>query len=74
MGNYLSAQDNRRFGRTLVCGALLVYGCLRIPAAAQPTQPYTPAVHDLQEVVRKVEAQQQQILDRPEELKPPSHF
>ena len=34
----MSAQDNRRLGRTVVCGALLVYGCLRIPAAAQPAE------------------------------------
>ena len=34
----MSAQDNRRVGRALVCGALLVYGCLYIPAAGQPAE------------------------------------
>ena len=37
----MSAQHDRRTARALVCGALLVYGCLRIPAAAQ--SPHPPA-------------------------------
>jgi hypothetical protein len=65
----LSAQDNRRLGRTVVCGALLVYGCLRIPAAAQPVAPQEPELHQLQENMRYLEAQQLQILDGLEELK-----
>jgi hypothetical protein len=74
MGNQLSAQDTRRFGRTVVCGALLVYGCLRIPAAAQPAAPRTQELpqlqlQQLQEDVRQLEAQQQQILGGLDELK-----
>jgi hypothetical protein len=67
MGNQLSAQDNRRLGRTVVCGALLVYGCLRIPAAAQPVEPQAQELHKLQDDVHRLEAQQQ-ILDGLEEL------
>jgi hypothetical protein len=69
MGDPLSAQDNRRLGRTVVCGALLVYGCLRIPAAAQPVEPQEQALRQLQESVRHLEARQQQILDGLEELR-----
>jgi len=69
VGDALSAQDNRRLGRTVVCGALLVYGCLRIPAAAQSVAPQEQELHQLQENVRHLEAQQQQILDGLEELK-----
>lgn len=65
----MSAQDNRRLGRTVVCGALLVYGCLRIPAAAQSVAPQEQELHPLQENVRRVEAQQQRGLDGLEELK-----
>lgn len=65
----MSAQDNRRLGRTVVCGALLVYGCLRIPAAAQPVGPQEQALRQLQESVRHLEARQQQILDGLEELR-----
>jgi hypothetical protein len=65
----LSAQDNRRLGRTVVCGALLVYGCLRIPAAAQSVGPQEQSLRRLQENVRHLEARQQQILDGLEELK-----
>ena len=68
MGGPLSAQDNRRLGRTVVCGALLVYGCLRIPAAAQSVAPQEPQLHQLQENVHHLEAQQQQIRDGLEEL------
>jgi PBP1b-binding outer membrane lipoprotein LpoB len=69
MGGPLSAQDNRRLGRTVVCGALLVYGCLRIPAAAQSVTPQEPQMHQLQENVRHLEAHPQQVLDGLEELK-----
>jgi hypothetical protein len=69
MGNQLSAQDNRRFARALVCGALLVYGCLRIPAAAQPADQQAQALHKLQDDVRVLETQQQHILAGLEELK-----
>ena len=65
----MSAQDNRRLGRTVVCGALLVYGCLRIPAAAQPVEPQGQELHQRQESVRHLETQQQQILVGLEELK-----
>ena len=65
----MSAQDNRRLGRTVVCGALLVYGCLRIPAAAQPVEPQEQEMRQLQENVHHLEAQQQQIRDGLEELK-----
>jgi len=65
----LSAQDNRRLGRTVVCGALLVYGCLRIPAAAQPVEPQEQELHQRQGNVRHLEARQQQILDGLEELR-----
>ncbi len=65
----MSAQDNRRLGRTVVCGALLVYGCLRIPAAAQSVAPQEQELHQLQENVHRLEARPQQILDRLEELK-----
>jgi PBP1b-binding outer membrane lipoprotein LpoB len=65
----LSAQDNRRLGRTVVCGALLVYGCLRIPAAAQSVAPQEQELHQLQENVRHLETRPQQILDGLEELK-----
>jgi hypothetical protein len=58
MGNQLSAQDNRRVGRALVCGALLVYGCLRIPAAAQPAAPHAQELQKLRQDVRHLEAQQ----------------
>ena len=68
VGDPLSAQDNRRLGRTVVCGALLVYGCLRIPAAAQPVAPQEQELHQLQENVHHLEAQQQQIRDGLEEL------
>jgi hypothetical protein len=64
----LSAQDNRRLGRTVVCGALLVYGCLRIPAAAQPVGPQEQELHQRQETVRHLEALQRQILAGLEEL------
>jgi hypothetical protein len=47
----------------------LVYGCLRIPAAAQSVAPQEQELHQLQENVRHLEAQQQQILDGLEELK-----
>jgi hypothetical protein len=47
----------------------LVYGCLRIPAAAQPVEPQEQELRQLQETVRRLEAQQQQILDGAEELK-----
>jgi hypothetical protein len=47
----------------------LVYGCLRIPAAAQPVAPQEPELHQLRENVRYLEAQQPQILDGLEELK-----
>jgi hypothetical protein len=53
----------------VVCGALLVYGCLRIPAAAQPVAPQEQELHQLQENVRHLEARQQQILDGLEELR-----
>jgi hypothetical protein len=53
----------------VVCGALLVYGCLRIPAAAQPVEPQEQKLHQLQESVRHLETQPQQILDGLEELK-----
>jgi outer membrane murein-binding lipoprotein Lpp len=69
MGGPLSAQDNRRLGRAVVCGALLVYGCLRIPAAAQPVEPQEQALRQLQESVRHLEARQQQIPDGLEELR-----
>jgi hypothetical protein len=69
VGGPLSAQDNRRLGRTVVCGALLVYGCLRIPAAAQSVEPQEQALRRLQENVRRLEAQPQQILDGLQELK-----
>jgi outer membrane murein-binding lipoprotein Lpp len=69
MGGPLSAQDNRRLGRAVVCGALLVYGCLRIPAAAQPVAPQEQELRQLQESVRHLEARQQQVLDGLEELK-----
>ena len=65
----MSAQDNRRLGRTVVCGALLVYGCLRIPAAAQPVEPQEQELHQLQENVHRLEARPQQVLDGLEELK-----
>ena len=65
----MSAQDNRRLGRTVVCGALLVYGCLRIPAAAQPVEPQEQKLREFQESVRRLETQQEQIVDRLEELK-----
>ena len=65
----MSAQDNRRLGRTVVCGALLVYGCLRIPAAAQPVEPQEQELHQRQGNVRHLEARQQQILDGLEELR-----
>lgn len=65
----MSAQDNRRLGRTVVCGALLVYGCLRIPAAAQSVAPQEQELHPPQENVRRVEAQHQRSLDGLEELK-----
>jgi hypothetical protein len=47
----------------------LVYGCLRIPAAAQSVAPQEQELHQLQDNVRGVEAQQQQSLDGLEELK-----
>jgi hypothetical protein len=47
----------------------LVYGCLRIPAAAQSVAPQEPQLHQLQENVRHLETRQQQILDGLEELK-----
>jgi hypothetical protein len=68
MGDHLSAQDNRRLGRAVVCGALLVYGCLRIPAAAQPVEPRAPALHELQGDVHHLETPRQPILDGLEEL------
>jgi hypothetical protein len=52
----------------VVCGALLVYGCLRIPAAAQPVGPQEQELHQRQETVRHLEAQQRQILAGLEEL------
>ena len=58
----MSAQDNRRVGRALVCGALLVYGCLRIPAAAQPAAaPQAQELQKLRQYVRHLEAPQPQI-------------
>ena len=65
----MSAQDNRRLGRTVVCGALLVYGCLRIPAAAQSVAPQEQELYQLQENVHRLEARPQQVLDGLEELK-----
>jgi hypothetical protein len=53
----------------VVCGALLVYGCLRIPAAAQPVEPQEQKLRQLQESVRHLETQQEQIVDGLEELK-----
>jgi hypothetical protein len=64
----MSAQDNRRFTRALVCGALLVYGCLRIPAAAQPADQQAQELHELQDDVRILETQQQ-VLAGLEELR-----
>jgi hypothetical protein len=55
-GKPLSAQDNRRLTRALVCGALLVYGCLRIPAAAQPVDPRSAQLHQLQNDLRDLAA------------------
>ena len=64
MGNQLSAQDNRRVGRALVCGALLVYGCLRIPAAAQPAAaPQAQELQKLEQNVCQLEARPQQVRD-----------
>jgi hypothetical protein len=47
----------------------LVYGCLRIPAAAQSVAPQEQELLQLQENVRHLETRPQQILDRLEELK-----
>lgn len=47
----------------------MVYGCLRIPAAAQSVAPQEQELHQLQENVHRLEARPQQILDRLEELK-----
>lgn len=64
MGNQLSAQDNRRVGRALVCGALLVYGCLRIPAAAQSAaEPQAQELQKFQQEVCQLEAPEQQSRD-----------
>jgi hypothetical protein len=59
----LSAQYDRGTARALVCGALLVYGCLRIPAAAQPAQPPDAELQKRTESVRKLEAGAQERLD-----------
>jgi hypothetical protein len=47
----------------------LVYGCLRIPAAAQPAEPQGQELHQRQESMRHLETRQQQILDGLEQLK-----
>ena len=61
----MNAQHDRRTARALVCGALLVYGCLRIPAAARPAE--WPPAAELQkrtEGIRDLAAGAQERLDR----------
>src|SRR5581483_8639171 len=61
LGDHLSAQHNRRTARALVCGALLVYGCLRIPAAAEPTWRPDAELQKRTESVRQLAAGPQEL-------------
>ena len=60
----MSAQHDRRTARALVCGALLVYGCLRIPAAAQPAQQRVAELQKRTESVCELAAGAQERVDR----------
>ena len=59
----MSAQHDRRTARALVCGALLVYGCLRIPAAAHSPRPPAAELQKGTATIRELAAHPAQPAD-----------